>query len=209
MEKKILGKKIGMTQIFTESGVMIPVTVIEAGPCAVTQIKTADKEGYEAVQLGFGTKKDKNTTKPLKGHFQNGLRGSGKSPQGIQSGKHCGLHAWSKCYGCVFETGDMVDVAGISKGKGYQGVIKRHGKSRGPEAHGSGYHRGVGSMGAGTTPGRIAKNKKMPGQTGRERITVQNLEIVKVDADRNILLVKGSVPGAKGSVVEVKKAVKS
>ena len=209
MEKKILGKKIGMTQIFTESGVMIPVTVIEAGPCAVTQIKTADKEGYEAVQLGFGTKKDKNTTKPLKGHFQKASAAPARVLREFRVESTADYTLGANVTVAVFETGDMVDVAGISKGKGYQGVIKRDGRSRGPEAHGSGYHRGVGSMGAGTTPGRIAKNKKMPGQTGRERITVQNLEIVKVDADRNILLVKGSVPGAKGSVVEVKKAVKS
>ena len=209
MEKKILGKKIGMTQIFTETGVMIPVTVIEAGPCAVVQIKTADKEGYDAVQLGFGTKKEKNTTKPLKGHFQKASVDTVRVLREFKVESTADYTLGATVTVSVFEAGDVVDVSGISKGKGYQGVIKRHGKSRGPEAHGSGYHRGVGSMGSGTTPGRIPKNKKMPGQTGLERITVQNLEIARVDAERNILLVKGSVPGAKGSVVEIKKAVKA
>ena len=160
MEKKILGKKIGMTQIFTESGVMIPVTVIEAGPCAVTQIKTADKEGYEAVQLGFGTKKDKNTTKPLKGHFQKASAAPARVLREFRVESTADYTLGANVTVAVFETGDMVDVAGISKGKGYQGVIKRHGKSRGPEAHGSGYHRGVGSMGAGTTQAALPRTRR-------------------------------------------------
>lgn len=209
MEKNILGKKIGMTQIFAENGEMIPVTVIEAGPCAVTQIKTADKEGYNAVQLGFGDIKVKNVTKPLQGHFAKASAENARILKEFKVENTADYTLGAKVTVEVFANGDIVDVTGVSKGKGYQGVIKRYGKSRGPEAHGSGYHRGVGSMGSGTTPGRIPKRKKMPGQTGRDTITIQNLEVVRVDAERNIILVKGSVPGPKGCVLEIKKAVKS
>lgn len=209
MEKNILGKKIGMTQIFAENGEMLPVTVIEAGPCAVTQIKTADKEGYNAVQLGFGAIKDKNVTKPLKGHFAKAGAENARVVKEFKVESTADYTLGAKVTVEVFAQGDVIDVTGVSKGKGYQGVIKRHGKSRGPEAHGSGYHRGVGSMGSNTNPGRIPKNKKMPGQTGRETVTIQNLEVVRVDAARNLLLVKGSVPGPKGCVLEIKKAVKS
>lgn len=209
MEKKILGKKIGMTQIFAENGEMLPVTVIEAGPCAVMQIKTADKEGYNAVQLGFGSIKEKNVSKALKGHFAKAGAENKRTVREFKVENTADYTLGATVTAEVFETGDVVDITGTSKGKGYQGVIKRHGKSRGPEAHGSGYHRGVGSMGSGTTPGRIPKNKKMPGQTGCDTITIQNLKVVKVDAERNLILVKGSIPGPKGCVVEVKKAVKS
>lgn len=209
MEKSILGKKIGMTQIFAENGEMLPITVIEAGPCAVVQIKTADKEGYDAVQLGFGDIRDKNVNKPRKGQFAKAGTDSARVLKEFKVSSTADYTLGAKVTADVFESGDVVDVTGVSKGKGYQGVIKRHGKSRGPEAHGSGYHRGVGSMGSGTTPGRIPKNKKMPGQTGRETVTIQNLEIIRVDAERNLLLVKGSVPGPKGCVLEIKKAVKS
>ena len=209
MEKKIIGKKIGMTQIFTENGEMCPITVIEAGPCAVMQIKTADKEGYNAVQLGFGSLKEKNVSKALKGHFAKAGAENTRIVKEFKVENTADYTLGANVTAEVFEAGDVVDITGTSKGKGYQGVIKRHGKSRGPEAHGSGYHRGVGSMGSGTTPGRIPKNKKMPGQTGCETVTVQNLTVVRVDAERNLLLVKGSIPGPKGSVVEVKKAVKS
>ena len=209
MEKKIIGKKIGMTQIFAENGEMIPVTAIEAGPCAVMQIKTADKEGYNAVQLGFGSIKEKNVSKALKGHFAKAGAENTRIVKEFKVANTADYTLGATVTAEIFETGDVVDITGTSKGKGYQGVIKRHGKTRGPEAHGSGYHRGVGSMGSGTTPGRIPKNKKMPGQTGCETITVQNLKVVKVDAQRNLILVKGSIPGPKGCVVEVKKAVKS
>lgn len=209
MEKKILGKKLGMTQIFAENGEMLPITVIEAGPCAVVQIKTADKEGYNAVQLGYGDIKEKNVNKPLKGHFAKAGAENARVIKEFRVEDTSDYTLGAKVTVDVFAGGDIVDVTGVSKGKGYQGVIKRYGKSRGPEAHGSGYHRGVGSMGSGTTPGRIPKNKKMPGQTGRETVTIQNLEIVRVDAEKNLLLVKGSVPGPKGCVVEIKKAVKS
>lgn len=209
MEKSILGKKIGMTQIFAENGEMLPITVIEAGPCAVVQIKTADKEGYDAVQLGFGDIRDKNVNKPRKGQFAKAGTENARVLKEFKVSSTADYTLGAKVTADVFENGDVVDVTGVSKGKGYQGVIKRHGKSRGPEAHGSGYHRGVGSMGSGTTPGRIPKNKKMPGQTGRETVTIQNLEIIRVDAERNLLLVKGSVPGPKGCVLEIKKAVKS
>ena len=209
MEKSILGKKIGMTQIFADNGEMLPITVIEAGPCAVVQIKTADKEGYDAVQLGFGDIKDKNVNKPRKGHFAKAGADNARVIKEFKVNSTADYTLGAKVTVEVFANGDIVDVTGVSKGKGYQGVIKRHGKSRGPEAHGSGYHRGVGSMGSGTTPGRIPKNKKMPGQTGRETVTIQNHEIVRVDAERNLLLVKGSVPGPKGCVLEIKKAVKS
>ncbi len=209
MEKKIIGKKIGMTQIFADNGEMIPVTVIEAGPCAVMQIKTADKEGYNAVQLGFGSIKEKNTSKALKGHFAKAGAENARIVKEFRVENTADYTLGQTVTAEIFENGDIVDITGVSKGKGYQGVIKRHGKSRGPEAHGSGYHRGVGSMGSGTTPGRIPKNKKMPGQTGCETITIQNLKVVKVDASRNLVLVKGSIPGPKGCVVEVKKAVKS
>ena len=209
MEKSILGKKIGMTQIFADNGEMIPVTVIEAGPCAVTQIKTADKEGYNAVQLGFGDIKAKNVPNALKGHFAKAGAENARVVKEFKVENTSDYTLGAKVTVEVFADGDIIDVTGVSKGKGYQGVIKRYGKRRGPEAHGSGYHRGVGSMGSGTTPGRIPKNKKMPGQTGHETVTIQNLKIVRVDAERNVLLVKGSVPGPKGIVVEVKKAVKS
>ncbi len=209
MEKNILGKKIGMTQIFAENGEMLPITVIEAGPCAVTQIKTADKEGYDAVQLGFGAIKEKNVNKARKGHFAKAGAENARILKEFKVQNTADYTLGANVTVEVFANGDIVDVTGVSKGKGYQGVIKRHGKSRGPEAHGSGYHRGVGSMGSGTTPGRIPKNKKMPGQTGRETVTIQNLEIVRVDAERNLLLVKGSVPGPKGCLLEIKKAVKS
>ena len=209
MEKSILGKKIGMTQIFAENGEMLPITVIEAGPCAVVQIKTADKEGYDAVQLGFGEIREKNVNKPRKGQFAMAGADNARVLKEFKVNSTSDYTLGAKVTVEVFANGDLVDVTGVSKGKGYQGVIKRYGKQRGPEAHGSGYHRGVGSMGSGTTPGRIPKNKKMPGQTGRETVTIQNLEIVRVDAERNLLLVKGSVPGPKGCLLEIKKAVKS
>ena len=209
MEKKILGKKIGMTQIFSADGKMIPVTALQAEGCVVVQIKTDETDGYNAVQLGIGDIRERLVNKPTAGHYAK----ADVAPRRILREFTVDATDSYELGGAVtvevFEVGDKVDVSAISKGKGYQGVIKRYGKRRGPEAHGSGYHRGVGSMGSGTTPGRIPKNKKMPGQTGCETVTVQNLKVVKVDASRNLILVKGSIPGPKGCVVEVKKAVKS
>ena len=209
MDKAIIGKKLGMSQIFTEDGKVIPVTVVEAGPCPVVQIKTKENDGYDAIQVGFGTIKETRVCKPHAGHFKKA---------GVTAKRYlrefrfadCSKYTLGQELTCdTFAEGDKVDVTGTSKGHGFSGVIQRWNQHRGPMAHGSGYHRGVGSMGSGTTPGRIPKNKKMPGQTGCETITVQNLKVVKVDAQRNLILVKGSIPGPKGCVVEVKKAVKS
>ena len=209
--KTLIGKKVGMTQIFDEKGAVIPVTVIEAGPCPVVQIKTVETDGYDAVQLGFGTVKENKVNKPDNGHFKKA---------GVKAVKH--LREFRACPECLtgvkvgdeikvdaFETGEKVDVQGITKGKGFQGVIKRHGQSRGPMGHGSMYHRRPGSMGSTSTPGRVFKGKKLPGHMGVEKVTVQNLEIVKVDLDKNAILIKGSVPGNKGSILKIRKTVKA
>lgn len=209
--KTIIGRKVGMTQIFDEKGLVIPVTVIEAGPCPVVQIKTVETDGYDAVQLGFGTVKENKVNKPDNGHFKKA---------GVKAVKH--LREFRACPECLtgvkvgdeikvdaFETGEKVDVQGITKGKGFQGVIKRHGQSRGPMGHGSMYHRRPGSMGSTSTPGRVFKGKKLPGHMGVEKVTVQNLEIVKVDLDKNAILIKGSVPGNKGSILKIRKTVKA
>ena len=195
--KGILGKKIGMTQIFTEHGEVIPVTVVEAGPVVVTQIKTTENDGYTAIQVGFQDAKEKSLNKPQKGHLAaaNTLK------------KH--LKEFRVDSVDLFAAGELIDVTGISKGKGFQGPIKRHGQSRGPETHGSRYHRRPGSMGACSYPGRVFKNKKLAGHMGSVKVTVQNLEVVRVDADKNFILVKGAIPGAKGSVVTIKEAVKA
>jgi large subunit ribosomal protein L3 len=206
MTKGILGKKIGMTQVFTENGNLVAVTVIEAAPNVVLQKKTSETDGYEAIQLGFGDVKENRANKPAKGHavkantapkrFIRELRGTSE----LEVGQEVKVD--------IFAEGDVVDVTGISKGKGFQGVIKRHGQSRGPMSHGSRYHRRPGSMGP-VAPNRVFKGKKLAGQMGGERITVQNLEIVKIDVERNLILVKGNVPGAKRSLVTVKGAVKA
>ncbi len=209
--KAIIGRKIGMTQIFDEKGVVIPVTVIEAGPCPVVQVKTVETDGYNAVQLGFGIVKESKVNKPEQGHFKKA---------GVTASKH--LREFRTCPECAadvtvgteikvdtFEAGEKVDVQGITKGKGFQGVIKRHGQSRGPMGHGSMYHRRPGSMGSTSTPGRVFKGKKLPGHMGVEKVTVQNLEVVKVDLDKNAILIKGSVPGNKGSILKIRKTVKA
>ena len=209
--KAIIGRKVGMTQIFDEKGVVIPVTVIEAGPCPVVQVKTVETDGYDAVQLGFGTVKESKVNKPEQGHFKKA---------GVSASKH--LREFRACPECLtdvkvgaeikvdtFEAGEKVDVQGITKGKGFQGVIKRHGQSRGPMGHGSMYHRRPGSMGSTSTPGRVFKGKKLPGHMGVQTVTIQNLDIVKVDLDKNVILVKGSVPGAKGAILKIRKTVKS
>ena len=206
--KGILGKKIGMTQIFTEHGEVIPVTVVEAGPVVVTQVKTTENDGYTAIQVGFGDAKEKSLNKPQKGHLAaaNTLKKHLKEFR-VDSGE--GYTVGQEIKADLFAAGELIDVTGISKGKGFQGPIKRHGQSRGPETHGSRYHRRPGSMGACSYPGRVFKNKKLAGHMGSVKVTVQNLEVVRVDADKNFILVKGAIPGAKGSVVTIKEAVKA
>lgn len=207
--KGILGRKIGMTQVFTKSGKLIPVTVVEVEPNVITQIKTKENDGYEAIQLGFDTKREKLATKASVGitnkanttpkRFFREIRGVDVSKYSL--GQEVKVD--------IFAEGEMVDVTGTTKGKGFQGVIKRHGQSRGPMGHGSMYHRRPGSMGSTSTPGRVYKGKNLPGHMGVETVTVQNLEIVKVDLDKNVLLIKGSVPGPKGTILKIKSAVKA
>ena len=206
--KTIIGKKVGMTQIFDEVGAVIPVTVIEAGPCTVTQIKTVESDGYNSIQLGFGDVKEKHLNKPLKGHF-------GKSKLAIKKHlrefrvENAEVKVGDEIKADVFEKGDRVDIQGTTKGKGFQGVIKRHGQHRGPMGHGSMYHRRPGSMGPTSTPGRVFKGKKLPGHMGCQTVTIQNLDVIRVDMDKNVILVKGSVPGPKGAILKIKKSVKS
>ncbi|GAA0697345.1 50S ribosomal protein L3 [Paraclostridium ghonii] len=206
--KGILGKKLGMTQIFTEAGNVVPVTVVEAGPVVVTQIKTTEKEGYNAVQVGFADAKEKSLNKPQKGH----LAAANVLKKHLKEFRMDSVEEFTvgqEMKADIFAAGEMIDVTGTSKGKGFQGPIKRHGQSRGPETHGSRYHRRPGSMGACSFPGRVFKNKKLAGHMGSVTVTVQNLEVVRVDADKNLILVKGAIPGAKGSVVTIKEAVKA
>ena len=210
MEKAIIGKKIGMTQVFNADGKVVPVTVVEAGPCTVIQKKTVEKDGYEAVQVGFAPLKDKHTTKPLKGHFAKAGAEAKKYLREFKLSDTSALNLNDEIRADIFAEADKVDVIGISKGKGYAGVIKRHNASRLKETHGTGpVHRHPGSMGACSTPSRVLKGKKLPGHMGVDRVTVLNLEIVKVDAERNLLLIKGAIPGAKGGIVTVRNAVKA
>jgi len=209
MKKGILGKKHGMTQIFNEKGEVIPVTVIEAGPCVVVQKKTVETDGYNAIQVGFGDVKEKRLTKPLIGHFKKAGVPFKRYLREFRLDDISGYEVGSEIKVDIFKPGDRVDVTGISKGKGFAGVVKRYGANRGPMSHGSKYHRRVGSMGATTDPGRTFKGKIMPGHMGHERVTIQNLEVVKVDPELNLLLVKGSVPGPKGSLLIIKDSVKS
>ena len=209
MKKALIGKKVGMTQIFDENGVVIPVTVIEAGPCVVAQVKTLEKDGYEAIQLGFGEVKEKKVNKPEKGHFTKANIKPLKHLREFKLDSIEGIKVGDELKVDIFAVGDKIDVQGTSKGKGFQGVIKRHGQSRGPMGHGSMYHRRPGSMGPTSTPGRVFKGKKLPGHMGHVTVTIQNLDIVKVDMDKNVLLVKGSVPGAKGAILKIKSDVKA
>jgi large subunit ribosomal protein L3 len=210
MKKAILAKKIGMTQIFLpETGEMIGVTVLEAGPCVVTQVKTEQNDGYAAIQVGFGDIREKLVNKPLKGHFDKAGASYKRRLEEFRLEDAASYEAGAVIKADVFEVGDKVDVTGISKGKGYQGAIHRHGFSRGPMEHGSKYHRHAGSQGAATSPGRVFKGKKLPGHMGNVQVTVQNLEIVRVDAEQNLLLIKGSVPGPKKSVVKIFDSVKA
>ena len=206
--KAIIGKKVGMTQIFDENGFVIPVTVIEAGPCTVAQVKSVDTDGYNAVQLGFGDVKDKHINKPEKGHFAKSKLAAKKHLREFRVDS-ADVKVGDEVKADVFVAGDKVDVQGTTKGKGFQGVIKRHGQHRGPMGHGSMYHRRPGSMGATSTPGRVFKGKKLPGHMGVQTVTIQNLDVVRVDMDKNVLLVKGSVPGPKGAILKIKATVKS
>ena len=208
MQKAIIGKKIGMTQIFNAEGKVVPVTVVEAGPCSVVQKKTAQADGYEAVQLGFGEVKEKHVGKPLKGHF---------AKSGVELRKvlkefrldEITLNVGDEVKADIFAEGEKVDVTGISKGKGYAGTVKRWGTHRGPMTHGSGYHRGPGSMGSCSSPSRVFKGKRLAGHLGCEKVTVQNLDVVKVDLERNLILIKGAIPGPKGGIVTIKNTVKA
>lgn len=209
MTKGILGTKVGMTQYFTENGELIPVTVIQAQPNIVLQVKSMETDGYEAIQLGFQDKREVLSNKPHKGHV---AKANATPKRFIREFRNVELGEYEVGQEITVETfapGDIVDVTGTSKGKGFQGAIKRHGQARGPMAHGSRYHRGPGSMGMASTPSRVLKGKKLPGQTGGDRITIQNLEIVSVDAEDNIILIKGNVPGSKKSLIEIKSAVKA
>ena len=208
MNKGLIAKKIGMTQIFDENGAVIPVTVLEAGPCTVVQIKNEETDGYKAVQLGFGDVKEKNVIKPVKGHFKKAKLAPKKHLREFRLDNIDGFKVGNEIKADIFQAEDIVDIQGISKGKGFQGVIKRHGQHRGPMGHGSMYHRRPGSMGACATPGRVFKGKKLPGRMGRVTVTIQNLRVVRVDLDKNVILVKGSVPGPKGAILKVKNAVK-
>lgn len=208
MAKGILGRKIGMTQVFAENGDLIPVTVIEATPNVVLQKKTADTDGYEAIQVGFEDKRIKLSNKPEQGHV---AKANTAPKRFIREFRNVNVEEYEVGQEVkveIFAEGDVIDVTGVTKGKGFQGVIKRHGQSRGPMAHGSRYHRRPGSMGP-VAPNRVFKQKKLPGQMGGTVVTIQNLEIVKVDAERNLLLVKGNVPGSKKALVTVKTAIKA
>ncbi len=207
--KTIIGKKVGMTQIFDEQGKVIPVTVIEAGPCVVAQVKTVETDGYNAIQLGFGDVKESKINKPEKGHFAKANIAPKKHLREFRVDDFEDVAVGTEIKADSFEIGDKIDVQGTTKGKGFQGVIKRHGQSRGPMGHGSMYHRRPGSMGPTSTPGRVFKGKKLPGHMGRVTVTIQNLDVVKVDMDKNVLLIKGSVPGAKGAILKIRKSVKA
>ena len=209
MNKGLIGKKLGMTQIFDEQGKVIPVTVIEAGPCVVAQVKTVETDGYNAIQLGFGDVKESKLNRPEKGHFSKVNVTPKKHLREFRLDSVENINVGDELKADTFTAGDQLDIQGTSKGKGFQGVIKRHGQSRGPMGHGSMYHRRPGSMGPTSTPGRVFKGKKLPGHMGSQTITIQNLEVVRVDLDKNVILVKGSVPGAKGAILKLKTSVKS
>ena len=223
MKKAILATKVGMTQVFSEDGTLTPVTVLQAGPCVVTQIKTVENDGYSAVQVGFADKKEKivnkdksgkkeiahrhGVTKAEQGHFAKaGVSGKRFVREFKLEGEY---EPGQEITVSVFAAGDKIDATAISKGKGFQGAIKRHNQHRGPMTHGSKFHRHAGSNGAASDPSKVFKGKKMPGQMGNKRITIQNLEVVRVDAENNLLLVKGSVPGPKKSLVTIKEEVKA
>lgn len=209
MTKGILGKKVGMTQVFTEAGELVPVTVIEAKPNVVLQVKTVETDGYNAVQLGFDDKRNVLSNQPEQGHVKKADTSPKRFIREIRDAELGDVEVGSEITVETFKQGDIIDVTGTSKGKGFQGVIKRHNQSRGPETHGSRYHRRPGSMGQAADPARVFKGKKLPGRMGGQTTTIQNLEIVRVDADKNVILVKGNVPGPKKSMVEIRSAKKA
>ena len=209
MKKAILTTKVGMTQVFSEDGVLTPVTVLQAGPCVVTQVKTVENDGYSAVQVGFGDIREKLVNKPKKGHFAKAGVTAKRFLKEFRLEDAESYTLGQEIKADVFAAGDKVDATAKSKGKGFQGAIKRHGQSRGPMAHGSKYHRHAGSNGACSDPSKVFKGKHMAGHMGNEQVTVQNLEIVRVDTENNLLLVKGAVPGPKKSLVTIKETVKS
>ena len=209
MKKAILTTKVGMTQIFNEDGSLVPVTVLQAGPCVVTQVKTVENDGYSAVQVGFGEKREKLVNKPMKGMFD---KAGVPYKRFVREFKFENAEEYSvkdEIKADIFTAGDKVDASAIAKGKGFQGAIKRHSQSRGPMAHGSKYHRHAGSNGACSSPSKVFKGKKMPGHMGAKKVTTQNLEIVRVDAENNLILVKGAVPGPKKALVTIKETCKS
>ena len=209
MKKAILGKKIGMTQIFDESGKVVPVTVVEAGPCFVTQVKTVENDGYDAIQIGFGTVKAKNVSKPQQGHFKKANTGVLRTLREFRLEDCSAYKLGDAIQPEIFAEGDIVDVRGTSKGKGYAGPIKRYGQHRLKETHGTGpVHRQAGSMGACSSPSRIYKGKGLAGHMGAETVTVQNLRIVKVDAEQHLIAIRGAIPGPKGSLVSITNSVK-
>ena len=209
MKKAILATKVGMTQIFNENGELVPVTVLQAGPCVVTQVKTIENDGYEAVQVGFVDKREKLVNKPQKGHFDKAGVSYKRYVREFRFENAEEYSVKDEIKAEIFAAGDKIDATAIAKGKGFQGAIKRHGQSRGPMAHGSKYHRHAGSNGSCSTPSRVFKGKKMPGHMGGKKVTTQNLEVVRVDAEKNLLLVKGAVPGPKKSLVTIKESVKA
>lgn len=204
-----MAKKIGMTQIFDEHANLIPVTVLEAGPCVVTQKKTIENDGYEAIQVGFGEVKSKHVIKPAAGHFAKAGVEAKKFLKEFRLEDIAAYEVGTEIKADIFAAGDKVDVTGTSKGKGYQGAIKKYNQSRGPMGHGSKSHRVAGSMGAATSPGRVMKGKGLPSHMGCVQVTVQNLEVARVDADKNLILVKGAVPGPKGTVITIKDSCKA
>ncbi|MDL2220784.1 50S ribosomal protein L3 [Eubacteriales bacterium OttesenSCG-928-N14] len=209
MNKALLAKKLGMTSIFVEDGSQVPVTVLEAGPCYVSQIKSMEKDGYEAVQLSFGDIREKLVSKPMQGHFKKAGIANKRHVKEFKLENAAGYEVGQQLNADVFAEGDVVDVTGTSKGKGFAGVIKRHGQHRGRMTHGSGFHRAPGSMSGASNPSKVFKSKKLPGHMGNVRVTIQNLTVVAVDTEKNLVLIKGSVPGAKGQVVAIKAAVKA
>lgn len=209
MKKAIMAKKIGMTQVFTEDGRLIPVTVLEAGPCSVVQKKTMENDGYEAIQVGFVDQKEKLANKPKKGHFEKAGVSLKKYLKEFRFEDAANYEIGAEIKADIFAAGDKVDVSGVSKGKGYASTIKRYNAQRGPMGHGSKSHRVVGSMGSAATPSSVKKGKRMPGHMGAVNVTVQNVEIVRAYAEKNLLLIKGAVPGPKGAILVIKESVKA
>ena len=209
MKKAILGTKVGMTQIFNEDGVLTPVTVLQAGPCVVTQVKTAENDGYSAVQVGFADVSEKHVSKPVKGQFDKAEVSYKRFVREFRFENAEEYSVKDEIKADIFAAGDKIDATAVSKGKGFQGAIKRYGQSRGPMAHGSKFHRHQGSNGSATTPGKVKKGKGMPGHMGAKKITIQNLEVVRVDAENNLILVRGAVPGPKKALVTLKESTRT